>query len=283
MNAFYSGHRSLLLAGIWILFILVDVSVDVSNVGAQTGTSEEDPTGDFTGTVENLDILNVVDLRKTDVLISEVEFISVGHFSIPTIDFRETIGAGITNFPIPPSGPGQVAWWDVEIEVTRSASDVNGNRGVMISIDKDVTNNTNFHWTDFHMTVGRGVGPDFEESDEFDNLYFKTDPKPVLEVPNNDFVDAFENPPEMDEPVAPDNLWWFAGNKAGQAPGERTDYWLALNVPASAFSGPDRTRTTITLREHASIPEPSGIVLLMAGAAFVTIVGRRCPASLLLG
>ena len=280
MNAFHTVRQSLLV-GIWILVSVS--SVNISPVGAQSGTREEDPTGDFTGTVENLAILNAVDLRQMDVLISEVDFISVGHFSIPTIDFRETIGAGITDFPTPPSGPGQVAWWDVEIEVTRSTADVSENRGVMISIDKDVTNNTNFLWTDFHMTVGRGVGPDFEESDEFDHLYFKTDPAPVLEVPNNNFVDAFENPPEMDEPVAPDNLWWFAGNKPGQAPGERTDYWLALNVPASAFSGADPTRTTITLREHASVPEPSGTMLLLAGAAFITIVGRRCPALLPLG
>lgn len=278
MNAFRNVFRPLLSKAAWFVCILIFV---IAPVVAQTLPNEDDPTGDFTGVVENLAILNIVELREMDVVIAEEVFLPQfqGHFSIATLDFRETIGAGVTQFPVPPSGPNQVAWWDVVVQVTRSTPDVAEGRGVMISIDKDVTNNTNFRWSDFHMTVGRGTGANFEESDEFDNLFFKTDPAPVLEVPDNRFVDAFENPPEQDEPFAPDNLWWFAGDKKGQGPGERTDYWLALNVPASAFpdvnSGQNPTVTTITIRQHASIPEPSGAVLLLACGALVAAARRR--------
>ena len=150
-------------------------------------------------------------LRNQEVIISNEAFIEFGgHFNIATLDFDEDIG------PQSPGGtpmdPNQVAWWDVEIKVTRSTLDLSENKGVMISIDKDVTNSTNQHWTDFHMTIGRGVGAAFEESDEFDFLYFKTDPPPLNEVPITnppDPVMAFGNPPMLDEPVAPDNLWWF--------------------------------------------------------------------------
>lgn len=237
-------------------------------------TNDELPDADFGGEVLNLGIVNIEDLRLGDVQVPQADFLPAfqGHFSIATLDFQELVGPGVLGSGVPaPNGPGQVAWWDVVVEVTRSTAAVASGQGVMISIDKDVTNNTPLRWTDFHMTVGRGVGPGFVESDEFDGLFFKTDPAPRLEVPPG-FTDAFENPPMLDEPGAPDNLWWFNGTtKPGQGPGDRTDYWLAISVPGSFFpdpnSGLDPTRTRITLREHASIPEPSSALLTLAAWA----------------
>ena len=227
--------------------------------------------------VVGLQILNAQDLRPRDIVIANTEFIQFGgHFDIATLDWDEIIGPGAENLVLPSSGPNQVAWWDVVIKVTRSDDAARDGRGVMISIDKDVTNNTTRHWSDFHMTLGRGTGAGFVESDEVDLLYFKNDPaplneKPVTPVPNP--IQAFENPPMMDEPTAADNLWWFqGGGLPGQAPGTTTDYWLAINVPGSLF-GPGQTMATFTLREHASIPEPATVGLL--GLAGLMLLPRR--------
>ena len=246
---------------------------------AQTNDETDDNNN---GAVLGLSIANVDALRVQDVVISNEKFIQFGgHFDIATLDWDETIGPNAGDNTMPSSGPNQVAWWDVVITVTR---DPTNNEGVMISIDKDVTNNTDRRWTDFHMTIGRGVGAGFVESNELDFLYFKTDPPPLNEVPVTPVpnpVMAFGNPPMLDEPAAPDNLWWFedpANGKFGLGPGQTTDFWLAISVPDSAFPAPgqgDPTMTTITLREHASVPEPASLLLAVLGALAIPILRRR--------
>ena len=190
------------------------------------------------------------------------------HFSLATLGIDETAGAQ----------SGDELWWDVEVKVTVS-TDMIG-QDAMIAIDKDVLNNTPYLWTDFHMTLGQGLGANFQESDEFDGLFFKENPEPIEKT------GFFSNPPERDEPGAPDNLWWFfdPGNpdpnqaSFGVAPGETPFFWLGINVPAGLFGGPavggDPTMAVFTLRQHASIPEPSA-ALLFTSAGSLLVLRRR--------
>ena len=268
------GHLGIAWKLALALVILAGMSMQVI---AQISEIQGD--SDFGGDVTGLGILNAAALRQQDITIPNQQFIQFGgHFDIATLDFDELVGPAAGDITTPPSGPfREVAWWDVEIQVTRSPAAADQNQGVMISIDKDVTNNTNRRWQDFHMTVGQGLGPGFVESDEFDFLFFKTDPAPLNEVPITNPpnpVQAFDNPPMLDEPIAPDNLWWFADENDGLGPGETTDFWLGISVPNSLFP-PGATNTRITLREHASVPEPSALALVLLCAGVLPIVRRR--------
>jgi hypothetical protein len=166
----------------------------------------------------------------------------------------------------PPIGR-EVAWWDVLIKVTTATAGPL-NEDVMISIDKDVLNQTQYYWTDFHMELGRGIGGEFQQSNEFDFLFFKTVPPPFS-------VDGkFMNPPKQDEPVAPDVLWWDWNPPVnpGAKPGELARFWLGINVPREMFVD---GMATFTLREHATIPEPTVFAMLLAALLGFASVGRR--------
>lgn len=202
----------------------------------------------------SLEIVNTFFLRADD---------PQAHFSLATL--------GVEEIAYPSTNPTGY-WWDLEIKVTRATAQVG--QDVMIAIDKDVINQTPDLWTDFHMTLGRGIGDGFAESDEFDFLYFKNDPPPVEKT------GSFHNPPMTDEPVAPDNLWWFWDPPAnpGQPPGALSVFWMGINVPDSLFGDDptgDRTMATFTLRQHATIPEPSSLVLAGLGAGALFLLQRR--------
>jgi len=162
----------------------------------------------------------------------------------------------------PPTGR-EVAWWDVLIKVTAATTGAL-NEDVMISIDKDVLNNTRFHWADFHMELGRGIGAAFERSGEFDFLFFKDEPPPI----SSD--GKFMNPPSQDDAAAPDVLWWDwkPPVNPGVKPGELARFWLGINVPRELFVD---GMATFTLRQHATIPEPTTVVLLLAGFVFLAL------------
>lgn len=176
-----------------------------------------------------------------------------------------------------PSLPGDGLWWDLDIKVTVSPNDIDSLTGqprepVMLSIDKDVFNNTRFRWTDFHMTLGmRLADGSFVESDEFDFLFFKDNPPPLEET------GAFPNPPMKDEPFAADNLWWLAdpaNGFPGVLPGGLAKFWLGIQVPPSKFD-PGTGMATFVLREHASIPEPATLALLVSSGIALLIRQRR--------
>ncbi len=204
-----------------------------------------------------------------DLGIESATFFPVGtsgaHFSLDTLYVLER--AGSTGAP----DPLRNLWWDLGIEVAVTPN--MATMGAMIAIDKDVINRTPFRWTDFHMTLGMGFGDNFMESNESDLLFFKPNPPPMEKS------GAFPNPPMTDEPIDPDSLWWgpdpnFPGVPPGGPP---AIFWLGINVPASKFEpnptgGPAIAR--FTLRQHATIPEPSGLVLA-AGLAVAAAWARR--------
>ena len=268
---------------------------EVEILGVVAPVADENPEGgDFSGTVSNIEIVDVVPGSGIDVPNQEFIPAPEGHFELATLNIEEVV-----SFQSEPANEEQVAWWDVEIKVTREEPDV----GVMIAIDKTVINEMDVRFSDFHMTVGTGTGDDFRESDELDFLFFKTDPEPLEET------GRFRNPPGYDEPVAPDNLWWFEecpegdingdctvdfadfliladkfgtivppgtmgdidgngtvdftdflilasnfGQTGGLPPGDQAMFWLGVSVPHSMFGPEDPSMATFTLREHASVP-----------------------------
>jgi hypothetical protein len=207
--------------------------------------------------VENIQVTGQAgDLQHT----RDPLFIPVGHFMLPTIDVGESAGDGG-----PGTDPRQNLWWDLEIKVTADPSAAT--LGAMIAFDKDVFNRTRFRWTDYHMKLGMGLGPNFMESDELDFLSFKGNPAPMEKS------GAFPMMPMVDEPVAPDNLWWLIDDThPGVFPGQTPIFWLGINIPPTKFMIPPTggpAMATITLRQHATIPEPAAAAL--AGMAIVAI------------
>jgi hypothetical protein len=209
-------------------------------------------------------VLNI-DLQGTagDLQVTRAEFIPIGHFSLPTIYVGEAVGDGGPN-----TDPTQNLWWDLEIKVT--AETTAAQAGAMIAFDKDVVNQTRFRWTDYHMTLGMGLGPNFMPSDPSDGLYFKTDPAPMEKS------GAFPNPPMYDNPIEPDNLWWLVDATTpgsvppGVLPGQIANFWLGIVIPPSKFMIPPTggpAMAVITLRQHATIPEPTSVALV--GVALV--------------
>jgi len=216
--------------------------------------------------VESIEITNASDLANQNVDISNEVFIpgsQGGHFKIDTLEWDEAVGRD-AGADLGSSHPREIAWWDVEIKVTRAAG-VGGD--VMISLDKDVTNNSGVRWLDFHMSVGTGVGSAFTATD---GLIFKTAPEPINEIPvTGAGVQAFDNPAEM----TPTDLWWFASQRPGLGDGETTAFWFAITVPDALFDA--NNMAVFTLREHASIPTPGAIATLLAAGGLGLTRRRR--------
>ncbi|MEM8945963.1 MAG: hypothetical protein AAGD11_12375 [Planctomycetota bacterium] len=246
-----------------IVVLFLAFSATCYSQTAPTNEREPGPLPDPPVSVESIEFVSTAGGGNADI---SFEFFPVGssgaHLSLATGALTETIG----QFD-PATTDG--LWWDVDLKVTASPNDIDPSTGrprgpVMIAIDKDVFNLTQYHWTDFHMTIGmRGPNGQFMESDEFDFLFFKDLPEPIEKR------GKFANPPMKDEPVAPDNLWWFedAANP-GVDPGDWAQFWLGIQIPPSKFN--DMGMAQIVLREHASIPEPAGLALAAIAVAMAT-------------
>ncbi len=195
-------------------------------------------------------------------------------FGLDTLRFFEQVFA-----PGGPSGPVTnkgIAWWDVDILVTRDAAQ---NGPEMLSLDKFVFNNTGLPWDDFHITLGtRNQQDDFVESGESDDFYFATNPAPLNERAIFTSGPTFQNPPMLDEPSEPENLWWAGGRLIS---GLDTSFWLGVNVPDSMFvvdsTTPSIEVASFTLRQHATmVPEPASVFVwgLFAVIGFAMCLAR---------
>jgi hypothetical protein len=222
--------------------------------------------------VEDIQVLNETPDAVQLELPAEVAPVSAVPLFIPANDpnahvFATMVLPETVLVPTQPGTGSEVAWWDVLIKVF--ATPGTPNEDVMISIDKDVLNRTGKHWTDFHMELGRGIGAAFVQSDETDFLFFKDQPPPI----SSD--GKFMNPPKQDDPTAPDSLWWDWNPPVnpGVKPEELARFWLGINVPREMFVD---GMATFTLREHASVPEPAAMLLVVAGLlGLVASPGRR--------
>ncbi len=260
----------------FILFLATFSIFWANSVFAQTLPDERDsqpPTGPMPF-VQSIELLDV----SGEFVDASFEFFPVGssgaHLSLATGQIDEIVRDPRDPQPPMTGKPNQILWWDLDLKVTVSPNDIDTATGrprepVMLAIDKDVINQTRFHWTDFHMTLGmRRPDGSFMESDEFDFLFFKDDPPPMEKQ------GLFENPPMKDEPVAPDNLWWFwnpGKGFPGVKPGDLAIFWMGIQIPPHKF---ENGMARFVLREHASIPEPATLALL-ASSGIALLLRRR--------
>lgn len=187
-----------------------------------------------------------------------------GHFDLDTLNAFESVPDAVQD---PTSGETRPAehWADLWIKVYRTRG---SDAGAMIGVDKEVLNLTSTHWTDFHMELGVGVGPDFQP---LEGLTFKTDPPPAEET------GAFPNPPMYGPaPGTPvTELWWLENPKDGfngVDAGGISLYWVGINIPLSAFQpDTDGELAMITLRQHwTPTPGTAGVLALAGG-----VIGLR--------
>ena len=169
-----------------------------------------------------------------------------GHHGLDTINIVETA----TDL-----GP-----FDIEISIMNMP--VGGSK--MLAIDKKVNNSTGSHLTGFNWTIGTDIGGGFTESDEVDQLFFKTNPAPIEEL------GVFQNPPAFDDALDPDSLMW--SGPPGVALGGMAQFWVGLSVPDD-IDGVNDGMATFSIRQLAIIPEPTS--MLLCCVATIAFIGLR--------
>ena len=164
-----------------------------------------------------------------------------------------------------------LGFFDTEISVVFADSDPDN---ITLNFIENVTNNTGLHWTDYHIELGfggiDGVAPftPFKQSDELDRLFFLDNPAPVN---SSDFV----NPPQKDDLTQADSIWWLTGKDGqnnifdGVSNGASTNFTFSVNV--------NRNASVFTLRQRASVPEPTSIIslLVLGGIGVASIFNRK--------
>jgi hypothetical protein len=185
----------------------------------------------------------------------------------------------VVNAPGGVSGgePG-VAWWDIDIVVTRPIGD-NGSDLLDLKHLR-VTNNTGIDWKDFHVTIGQKTAAGvFVPSPVNSGLFFRNTPAPVNTANGGaGDVQAFDAAPEQDTAGAPDQLWWDGG--PGLNNGQTTGFRLRVHLPTDTTPNFAWTQNAaagtetiaFSIRQHATVPAPGSMALLGIGGL---VAGRR--------
>lgn len=184
-----------------------------------------------------------------------------------------TNGNGLLTPPAPATFVGNKAQFqktlsdlkNFDIDILVTGIPLMGN--TTITLEEMVFNNTNMRWQDYHFTLGSGgfgLQP-FVASTLGDFLFF---------VPNGatNMGGNFVNPPTLDDPLTPNNLSWFAGT--GVAPGVSTRFSVAITI-GDNFDGTRDGSARFTLRQRATVPEPTTLLLLSTGLAAVAMKMRK--------
>ncbi len=153
---------------------------------------------------------------------------------------------------------------DIEFAVVRRQENTSGpiDGPEMLAFDKQVYNRSTLPYLDFHMEIGTGFGDDFVLSNDSDGLFFKHDP-----IPRD--VNQWFNELQFDEPIDPDVLWFFPGERPDatggglvpspgllpqvDATGPSSIFWVGLQVPDNLFLVPtieDLTELGISLDNY---------------------------------
>lgn len=178
------------------------------------GALEEPQIGNFSGSW-SIDKENFI--PKTD---------PNAHFGFDTLDIEETVK--------------DLSPFDIEITVQM---DEGG--GTTLAIDKKITNDTRIAFSDFHMTLGTGIGDDFMPINDpvSGGMGFLLDPFPQeetgkFELVPNEFqtgLDAFGSLPD----------------------GEMALFWMAMQIQDSA-DGENDGMATFTMRQVPTIDPTLG-------------------------
>ena len=136
-----------------------------------------------------------------------------------------------------------------------------------VRILETVENSTAYSWYDFHHQIGVGTGAGFILSDENDGLFFFDRPAPI----GGNFVLSGQ-----DEPVSPDQLdWVVSGPRLGNTFPFNSNVW-DLTIGLSDLSdGVQDGMMTFTIRQVATITEPTSLALLGAALAGLALTRRR--------
>ncbi len=147
------------------------------------------------------------------------------HFGMDTVNIEESVNS--------------MSPFDIEISIMN----IPEGESKVISVDKKITNNLGFKMSDFHMTVGTGVGAGFTESGESDFLSFFG---PETEFAPRDTMGKFPDlQVEPGEEFAPDNLNFFGELDQG----EMAKFWTAIEVP-DMIDGKADGMASFTIRQR---------------------------------
>jgi hypothetical protein len=149
-------------------------------------------------------------------------------------------------------GPGPGGFPAIAILFRQTSPDAVGQ---IVINDEIITNSTGYDWTDFHFQLVNMGDALFDPSSvfttsPFDNQYFSPD---LTEFS----VDGFGLGPGGTDAIIPNGGIWFPGD--GASDGE-----LVIDVTTHAQA----PFTVFTLKETPT-PEPSSVLLLVAGAALL--------------
>ena len=170
---------------------------------------------------------------------------------------------------VPPSSPAQLVLTEeandlgpFDIVITADAP----NGSVEFDLVKEILNETDAAWLDFHLMIGTGTADQFVVSSDSDQLWFygTNDGGTVPQ----ETTGQFQNPPDEDDASAPDTLGWYGSQPIGAT----SRFVVGIRAPDD-IDGVDDGQAVFTVRQLATVPEPATLSLVGLGA--LALLRRR--------